>query len=95
LDEKSPHTKKYTLAIRTSQRTNQKLQESIFFSNPRRIIKFFSPPLQKKIKSLQRTVLTLTDIALNVNRLEQSFVRTLNDTASDGQCGDADNKNCG
>ena len=36
-------------------------------------------------------MLTLTDIALNVNRLEQSFVRTSNSCASDEQCGDADN----
>ncbi|MEK6615451.1 MAG: hypothetical protein AABZ32_04975, partial [Bacteroidota bacterium] len=49
-----------------------------------------SPTLQKKIKT-QRTVLTRTDIALNVNRFEQSFVRSLNDTASEVQCGDADN----
>lgn len=89
---KSPHTKKYTLAIPASQPANQKLQESIFFSSPNRIIKFFSPPLQKKIKSLQRTVQTLTDIASNVNRFEQSFVRTLTDKSSDKKSGDTHNK---
>ena len=28
---------------------------------------------------------------MNVNRFEQNFVQTLTDTASDEQCGDADN----
>jgi hypothetical protein len=69
---KSPLTKKYTLVIPASQPANQKLQESIFFSRPNSIIKFFSPPLQKKIKSPNRIVLTRTDIALNVNRFGQS-----------------------
>jgi hypothetical protein len=43
---KSPLTKKYTLASRLSQRLNQSLQESIFFSFPKRNSIFFSPTLR-------------------------------------------------
>ncbi|GEM_PF-1858260 len=43
-----PSTKKYTLASRTSQHTNQRLQESVFFSTEKRTLSFFtnlfSPP---------------------------------------------------
>ena len=42
---KSPHTNKYTLASRYKPPTNQSLQESIYFSTPRRIL-FFSPSLR-------------------------------------------------
>lgn len=33
----------------------------------------------------------MQDIAMNLNRLEQTLVQTLNDKASYQQCGDADN----
>ena len=69
---KSPHTKNTLLKKRTSQRCKQFFLREYFFSHPNRIIKFFSPTLQKKIKSRQRTVLTWTDTALNVNRFAQS-----------------------
>jgi hypothetical protein len=43
---KNPPTKKYTLASRLSQRLNLRLQESIFFSTPKRKSNFFSPTLR-------------------------------------------------
>ena len=43
---KSPHTKKYTLASRYRQCLNQSLQESIFFSTPKSNSNFFSPTLR-------------------------------------------------
>jgi hypothetical protein len=42
----SPHKKKYTLASHLSQRLNQSLQESIFFSSPRINSIFFSTALR-------------------------------------------------
>jgi hypothetical protein len=42
----SPHTKKYTLTSRLSQRLYHSLQESIFFSSQRRNSIFFSPTLR-------------------------------------------------
>ena len=68
----SRHTKKYTLASRTIQRLNQNLQESIFFSSPKRNLKIFSPTLRCFNFFRQRTVLTWTDIASNVNRFVES-----------------------
>jgi hypothetical protein len=59
------------LQAATSQPTNQSLQESIFFSTQRKIKKQKIPTLQKNKTSFHRTVQTLTDNALNVNRFEK------------------------
>jgi len=47
----SHRTKKYTLASRTGQRLNQSLQESIFFSYPRKIIFKNLHPKEKIFKT--------------------------------------------
>ena len=72
---KSPHTKNTLLQAATSQPTNQSLQESIFSPAQKKLNNKKSPTLQKNKTSFHRTVQTLTDIALNVNRLEQSVCR--------------------
>jgi|APTNR8051073442_1049403.scaffolds.fasta_scaffold04057_4 hypothetical protein len=41
---KCQHTKAHTFASRTSQHTDQSLQKSVLFSNPRRNSFFFFPP---------------------------------------------------
>lgn len=65
-------TKNTLLQAATSQPTNQSLQESIFSSTQEKLKNKKSPTLQKNKTSFHRTVQTLTDTALNVNRLEQS-----------------------
>lgn len=89
---KSPHTKAHTFAIRTSNRTVQSLQKSVLFYHPRRNSNFFSPSLQKKIKSPSRTVLTRTDTALNVNRFGQTVCRHRTTRLREKQSGDTHNK---
>jgi hypothetical protein len=69
---KSPHTKNTLLQFAQGNRTNQKLQESIFSPTQEKLKNKKSPPLQKNKTSFHRTVQTLTDTALNVNRFEQS-----------------------
>jgi hypothetical protein len=69
---KSPDTKKYTLASRLSQPLNQSLQESIFFSTPRSNSNFFSPTLRCFNFFPQRTVCNRTDRASNVNHFGES-----------------------
>lgn len=51
----------------TSQPTNQSLQESVIVPSHKKLFSKNFPPF-KKIKNTQRTVLTLTDTASNVNR---------------------------
>ena len=68
----SHHKKKYTLASRTRQRLNRSLQESIFFSSPKSNSNLFSPTLRCFNFFSLRTVRNRADIALNVNRFEQS-----------------------
>ena len=48
---KEPTLKASTFAIRTSQRTDQKLQKSFHLSAPRKNFKIFFPTLQKKNKT--------------------------------------------
>jgi len=72
---KSPHTKKYSLASRLSQRLNQSLQESIFFSTPNSNSNFFSPTLRCFNFFSHRTVRNRTDSASNVNRFGQSVCK--------------------
>ncbi len=55
---KSPLTKKYTLASRLSQRLNQSLQESIFFSTPKKKFKNIFPSPCKKIKTPDTQAMT-------------------------------------
>jgi hypothetical protein len=52
---KSHHTGVSTFAIRTSQRTDQKLQKSFHLPDPRENFKIFFPTLQKKNKTRKRT----------------------------------------
>ena len=69
---KTPHTKNTLLQAATLQPTNQSLQESIFSPPQEKLKNKKFPTLQKNKTSFHRTVQTLTDIALNVNRFEQS-----------------------
>jgi hypothetical protein len=48
LKNESPPTKAHTLVSPTSQRTNQSLQESVLFSIPKRISKYFFQRFKKK-----------------------------------------------
>jgi len=89
---KSPHTKNTLLKKRSSQRCMQFFLREYFFSHPDRIIKYFSPSLQKKIKSCQRTVLTWTDTALNVKRFEQLVCGLDTTPLRNRQSGDTHNK---
>jgi hypothetical protein len=69
---KSQRTKNTLLQAAQGNRTNQSLQESIFSPTQEKLKNKKSPPLQKNKTSFHRTVQTLTDTALNVNRFEQS-----------------------
>lgn len=46
MKSKSQHTKAHAFASRTSQRTDQSLQKSVLFADPRRNSNFFSPTLR-------------------------------------------------
>ena len=72
---KSPHTKNTLFQFAQGNRTNQKLQESIFSPTQEKLKNKKFPALQKNKTSCHRTVLTLTDNALNVNRFEKSVCR--------------------
>jgi hypothetical protein len=75
MKRKANAQKNTLLQFAQSNRTNQKLQESIFSSTQEKLkIKKF-PTLQKNKTSFHRTMQTLTDIALNVNRFGQSEFR--------------------
>jgi hypothetical protein len=69
---KSPHSKNTLLQFAQGNRTNQKLQESIFSPTQEKLKAKKSPTPQKNKTSFHRTVQTLTDTALNVNRFGQS-----------------------
>lgn len=69
---KSPLTKNTLLQAATSQPTSQSLQESIFSPSQEKLKNKKFPSLQKNKTSFHRTVRTLTDTALNVNRFGQS-----------------------
>ncbi len=69
---KSLHTKNTLLQFAQGNRTNQKLQESIFSPSQEKLKNKKSPSLQKNKTSFHRTMQTLTDTALNVNRFGQS-----------------------
>ena len=77
---KSPHTKNTLLQAAQGKRTDQSLQESIFSPTQEKLKNKKSPLLQKNKTSFHRTVQTLTDIALNVNRFGQSACKL--DTSS-------------
>jgi hypothetical protein len=68
--------KKYTLKNRTSQPHKPIFAREYFFLHPRKIKKQKISTLQKNKTSFHRTVQTLTDTALNVNRFEQSVLQT-------------------
>jgi hypothetical protein len=72
---KSPHTKNTLLQFAQGNRTNQKLQESIFSPTQEKLKNKKFPTLQKNKTSFHRTMQTLTDIALNVNRFGQSVCK--------------------
>lgn len=66
-------TQKNTLLkTAASQRCEPKLLREYFFLQPKKKFNFFSPTLRCFNFFHQRTVLIRTDIALNVNRFEQS-----------------------
>jgi hypothetical protein len=69
---KSFPTKNTLLQAATSQPTKQSLQESIFSITQEKLKNKKFPTLKKNKTSFQRTVQTLTDNALNVNRIRQS-----------------------
>ena len=67
------HPTKNTLLQFPQANAETKNCKRVFFSPPQEKLKIKkSPPLQKNKTSFHRTVQTLTDIALNVNRLEQN-----------------------
>ncbi len=66
------HPQKNTLLKNAEANAEGNFFKRVFFSPPKKEFQNFFPTLQKKIKSPLRTVLTWTDIALNVNRFEQS-----------------------
>lgn len=66
-----PHTKNTLSQAATSQPTKQSLQESIFSPTQKKLKNKKFPSLQKNKTSFHRTVQTLTDIVLNVNRFGQ------------------------
>ena len=78
----------HTFASRTKPHTSQSLQKSVPVQPQNKFQNIFSNA-SKKIKSLQRTLQTLTDIALNVNRFGQTVselqtvVLRTNSTAAD------------
>ena len=72
---KSPHTKNTLLQFAQGNRTNQKLQESIFSLTQEKLKNKKSPTLQKNKTSFPRNVQTLRVTALNVNRFEQSVCK--------------------
>ena len=69
---KSLHTKNTLLQFAQGNRTNQKLQESIFSPSQEKLKNKKSPSLQKNKTSFHRTVQTLTDTDLNANCFEKS-----------------------
>jgi hypothetical protein len=75
LENKSTAQKNTLLQFAQCNRTDQKLQESIFFSTQEKLKNKKSPLLQKNKTSFQRTVQTLTDTASNVNRFGQSMCK--------------------
>ncbi len=77
---KSPHTKNTLLQAASSLPPNQSLQESIFSPTQEKIKKQKIPLPKKNKTSFQRTVQTLTDIALNVNSFEKSGSKLDNST---------------
>lgn len=68
-------TKNTLLQAASSQPTKQSLQESIFSSTQEKLKNKKSPTLQKNKTSFHRTVQTLTDTALNVNRFGESVCK--------------------
>ena len=68
-------TKNTLLQAATSQPTKQSLQESIFSPTQEKLKNKKFPSLQKDKTSFHRTVQTLTDTDLNVNRFEQSVCK--------------------
>ena len=75
IEMKSPHTKNTLLQFAQGNRTNQKLQESIFSPTQEKLKNKKFPTLQKNKTSFHHTVQTLTDIALKVNRFEKSMCK--------------------
>lgn len=69
---KSQRTKNTLLQFAQGNRTNQKLQESIFSPTQKRNSNFFSPTLRCFNFFSHRTVRNRTDIASNVNRFVES-----------------------
>ena len=69
---KSSHTKNTLLQFAQGNRTNQKLQESIFSPTQIKLKNKKFPPLKKNKTSLQRTVRTSNICASIVNRFVES-----------------------
>ena len=86
-----PTHKKNTLLKNAQGNAMTNFFKRVFFSPPKKEFQNFFPTLQKKIKTLQRTVLTWTDIASNVNRFGQS-VCGLETVVLRGKSKAADNK---
>lgn len=85
-----PTQHSHTFASRYKPTLKPKLAKECVCPTQEEFENFFSTP-SNKIKSPNRTVLTRTDIALNVNRFEQSFVRTLTESLRIEQSGDTHN----
>ncbi|MBK7389237.1 MAG: hypothetical protein IPI23_09280 [Bacteroidetes bacterium] len=72
MENKSTAQKNTLLQFAQYNRTDQKLQESIFFSTQEKLKNKKSPLFQKNKTSFHRTVQTHTDIDLNSNFFEKS-----------------------
>ena len=75
-EKNSLHTGVSTFAIRTSQRTDQKLQKSFHLTDPRKNFKIFFPTLQKKIKNTTHSRHSMTRQLNNDNGLQTRWTKT-------------------
>ena len=68
MQKEKAHPQKNTLLKNAEANAKGNFFKRVFFSPPKKEFQNFFPTLQKKIKSLQRTVITQTDTNFNVNR---------------------------
>ena len=75
-NNESRHTKAYTFASHTSDRTNQSLQKSMFFSDPNKIVFKKFPSLQKNKKYATHSRHSMTRQLNNDNGCSTRQIRT-------------------
>lgn len=79
------HTKAYTFASHTSDRTNQSLQKSMLFSNPNKIVFKKFPSLQKNKKYSTHSRHSMTRQLSNDNGCNPRQTRTPAPNRVDGR----------